>query len=82
MGDYSRLAILSRINTGTYIGVSANIFGKGLLPKMLPNFTWGIVPGYLYDKAVEDIDNWKKLKGTRITDAEKEVLKHLFEITQ
>lgn len=80
VGDYSRLAILSRINTGTYIGVSANIFGKGLLPKMLPNFTWGIVPGYQYDKAVEDIDNWKKLKGTRITAAEKQVIKHLFEI--
>jgi hypothetical protein len=82
VGDYSRLAILSRINTGTYIGVSANIFGKGLLPKMLPNFTWGIVPGYLYDKAVEDIDNWMKLKGTSISAAEKEVIKHLFEIAQ
>lgn len=80
VGDYSRLAILSRINTGTYIGVSANIFGKGLLPKMLPNFTWGIVPGYQYDKAIEDIDNWKKLKGTCITDAEKIVIKHLFDV--
>jgi hypothetical protein len=48
---------------------------------MLPNFTWGIVPGYQYDKAIEDIDNWKKLKGTSITEAEKQVMKHLFEIT-
>lgn len=82
VGDYSRLAILSRINTGTYIGVSATIFGKGLLPKMLPNFTWGIVPGYQYDKAIEDIDNWKKLKGTKMTEAEKSVVKHLFESTK
>ncbi|MFM2439303.1 MAG: hypothetical protein RLZ16_300 [Bacteroidota bacterium] len=80
VGDYSRMAILSRINTGTYIGVSANIFGKGLLPKMLPSFTWGIVPGYQFEKAIEDIDNWKKLKGTRIVEAEKQVIKHLFEI--
>jgi hypothetical protein len=77
VGDYSRFAIQSRINTGSYIGVSANIFGKGLLPKMMPNFTWGIVTGYLYEKAMEDIDNWKKLKGFRISDAEKTVLKYL-----
>jgi UDP-N-acetylglucosamine diphosphorylase/glucosamine-1-phosphate N-acetyltransferase len=80
VGDYSRFAIQSRINTGSYIGVSANIFGKGLLPKMMPNFTWGIVAGYLYEKATEDIDNWKKLKGFRITDAEKKVLKHLHDL--
>lgn len=77
VGDYSRFAIQSRINTGSYIGVSANVFGKGLLPKMMPNFTWGIVTGYLYEKAMEDIDNWKKLKGFRISAAEKLVLKHL-----
>ncbi len=79
VGDYSRLAIHSSVNTGSYIGVSANIFGKGLLPKMLANFTWGIVPGYQYEKAMEDIDNWKKLKGFRISDAEKQVLKRLHE---
>ena len=77
VGDYSRFAIQSSVNTGSYIGVSANIFGKGLLPKMLANFTWGIVPGYQYDKAMEDIDNWKKLKGFRISEGEKQVLKHL-----
>ncbi len=80
VGDYSRFAIHSSVNTGSYIGVSANIFGKGLLPKMLANFTWGIVPGYQYEKAMEDIDNWKKLKGFRISDAEKQVLKRLHDI--
>ena len=78
MGDYSRFAIQSSINTGSYIGVSANIFGNGLLPKNLPNFTWGILPGYQYDKAISDLNNWKKLKGFTITEAEKLVLKHLY----
>ena len=82
MGDYSRFAIQSSINTGSYIGVSANIFGNGLLPKHLPNFTWGILPGYQYDKAISDLNNWKKLKGFTVTEAEKLVLKHLYkEIT-
>ena len=80
VGDYSRFAIQSSINTGSYIGVSANIFGNGLLPKHIPNFTWGIIPGYQLDKAIEDIHNWKKLKGFAITEAEKQILKHLYQV--
>jgi UDP-N-acetylglucosamine diphosphorylase/glucosamine-1-phosphate N-acetyltransferase len=78
VGDYTRFAIQSSINTGSYIGVSANIYGNGLLPKMIPNFSWGITKGYLLDKAIEDIQNWKNMKGFQISDPEKEVLKALF----
>ena len=78
VGDYSRFAIQSSINTGSYIGVSANIFGNGLLPKFIPNFTWGIVPGYQIDKAIEDIGNWKQLKGFVMTEEEKQVLLMLY----
>jgi len=80
VGDYSRFAIQSSINTGSYIGVSANIFGNGLLPKHIPNFTWGVTSGYQLDKAIEDIHNWKKIKGFSITEAEKQVLKHLYQL--
>jgi len=80
VGDYSRFAIQSSINTGSYIGVSANIFGNGLLPKHIPNFTWGVIPGYQLDKAIEDIHNWKKLKGFAISEPEKQVLKHLYQV--
>jgi UDP-N-acetylglucosamine diphosphorylase/glucosamine-1-phosphate N-acetyltransferase len=78
VGDYSRFAIQSSINTGSYIGVSANIFGNGLLPKFMPNFTWGVVPGYQIDKAIEDIGNWKQLKGFVMSEEEKQVLQKLF----
>jgi UDP-N-acetylglucosamine diphosphorylase/glucosamine-1-phosphate N-acetyltransferase len=77
MGDYSRFAILSRINTGSYIGVSANVFGQGLLPKFLPNFTWGVVAGYQLEKVFDDINNWQKMKGFQISAAEQQILKHL-----
>ena len=77
VGDYSRFAIQSSINTGSYIGVSANVFGKGLLPKNLPNFTWGILPGYILEEAIEDIGNWKKMKGFELSIEEASVLKHL-----
>jgi UDP-N-acetylglucosamine diphosphorylase/glucosamine-1-phosphate N-acetyltransferase len=78
VGDYTRFAIQSSINTGSYIGASANIYGNGLLPKVIPNFSWGITKGYVLEKAIEDIQNWKKMKGFQISDAEKEVLTALF----
>lgn len=78
VGDYSRFAIQSSINTGSYIGVSANVFGNGLLPKNLPNFTWGTVPGYVFEKVMEDIGNWKKMKGFEVTQEEQLVLEHLY----
>lgn len=79
MGDYSRVAINSSINTGSMIGVSANVFGAGLLPTIIGNFSWG-VNGTRYDlqKALVAADNWKKLKGQNLAEAEAAVLKHIF----
>lgn len=81
VGDYTRFAIQSSINTGSYIGVCANIFGNGLLPKHIPNFTWGITKGYRLDEIFEDINNWKKLKGINISSAEKEILRYLYQLS-
>ena len=39
MGDYSRTAINTSINTGTVIGVCCNVFGEGLTPKYIPSFS-------------------------------------------
>jgi UDP-N-acetylglucosamine diphosphorylase/glucosamine-1-phosphate N-acetyltransferase len=79
MGDYSRVAINSSINTGSVIGVSANVFGEGLLPKLITDFSWGLYDNYLFDKAISDIANWKKFKQQNLTDAEVAVLKYIFE---
>ncbi len=81
VGDYTRFAIHSSINTGTYVGVGANVFGNGLLPKNIPNFTWGITPGYRLEEVFEDINNWQKLKGFMLSEADKQVLKHLHHIS-
>ena len=81
MGDYSRTAINTAINTGTVVGVSCNVFGTGLTPKYVPNFSWGSdgVTRYGFEKALSDIENWKKLKGQTLSDDEKSVLKYIFE---
>lgn len=80
MGDYSKTAINTTINTGTVIGVCSNIFEKGLTPKYVPNFSWGCdgVQRYELNKALSDIDNWKKLKGQSLTENEKTILTYIF----
>ena len=42
MGDYSRTAINTSINSGSVIGICCNIFGEGLTPKIIKDFRWGI----------------------------------------
>jgi len=80
MGDYSKTAINTSINTGTVMGVCSNVFEKGLTPKYIPSFSWGCdgVQRYHLDKAIADIDNWKKLKGHAITENEKTILTYIF----
>jgi len=75
MGDYSRTAINSSINTGSVIGVSCNVFVEGLLPNIIPDFSWGCKGvKYKTDKALVDIDNWKKLKNQSLSEIEKQIL--------
>ncbi|MEO8583354.1 MAG: putative sugar nucleotidyl transferase [Flavitalea sp.] len=81
MGDYSRAAINTSFNTGTIVGICANVFGDGLTPKFIPSFTWGAkgLTRYEFDKALADIGNWKKLKGTSLGEAEKRKLRFIFD---
>ncbi|MEO7531610.1 MAG: putative sugar nucleotidyl transferase [Sediminibacterium sp.] len=80
MGDYSRVAINSSINTGSVIGISCNVFGAGLLPTIVSNFSWGVSgTKYEFAKALVDINNWKKLKGHSLRKEETSVLKYIFD---
>jgi UDP-N-acetylglucosamine diphosphorylase/glucosamine-1-phosphate N-acetyltransferase len=80
MGDYSRSAINTSFNTGTVIGVCANIFGQGLTPKLINSFTWGSqqLSRYEFGKALSDISNWMKLKNRELTDEQATALQHIF----
>jgi UDP-N-acetylglucosamine diphosphorylase / glucose-1-phosphate thymidylyltransferase / UDP-N-acetylgalactosamine diphosphorylase / glucosamine-1-phosphate N-acetyltransferase / galactosamine-1-phosphate N-acetyltransferase len=81
MGDYTHTSINTSINTGTVMGVCANVFGAGLTPKYIPSFAWGSdgVNRYDFEKALLDIEDWKKLKGRSLDENEKKILKHIFE---
>lgn len=81
MGDYSKTSINTSINTGTVIGTCSNVFGNGLTPKYIPSFSWGSegVSRYEFERAINDIANWKRLKGSTVSENEKSILKYIFE---
>jgi len=80
MGDYSKTSINTSINTGTVMGVCSNVFETGLTPKYIPSFSWGSdgLRRYELQKALTDINSWKKLKGESITENEKTILTYIF----
>ena len=41
IGDYTRIGISTMLNTGTYIGLGANVFGPGFQNKHISSFSWG-----------------------------------------
>ncbi|NCI46206.1 putative sugar nucleotidyl transferase [Sediminibacterium soli] len=79
VGDYSRIAINAAINTGSMIGICSNVFGEGLLPVCIHHFSWGVKGNtYTLEKALQDIDNWKKLKEQQLGDEEENMLRYIF----
>ncbi|MEJ7625731.1 MAG: putative sugar nucleotidyl transferase [Ferruginibacter sp.] len=77
MGDYSRAAINTSFNTGTIVGVCCNIFGRDFPLRETKNFTWG-EQRYELEKALRDIENWKKLKNKTLTEQEIKLLNQLY----
>lgn len=84
MGDHSKTGINTMLNTGTVIGVSANIFGAGFPPTLVPSFTWGndVNPDtYLLDKALEVAEAVMARRNIELSDEDKEMLTTIFELT-
>ena len=66
-------------NTGTVVGTCVNVFCEGLTPTYFQSFTWGKTTKYEFDKAMQHISNWKKLKNESLTEGEIRTLEHIFE---
>jgi hypothetical protein len=84
MGDHSKCSINTMFNTGTVVGVSANIFGNGFPPKFIPSFSWGGSEGfstYRLEEALEVAQRVFERREKDFNDAEQQILKHHFEMT-
>lgn len=84
MGDHSKCGINTMFNTGTVVGVSANIFGAGFPRNFIPSFSWGGKSGfvtYKTNKAFEVANIVMKRHNIEFTDEDKAILEHVFEET-
>ncbi len=77
MADYSRSAINTSFNTGSVVGVASNVFCNGFPHTFIESFSWGN-KNYELEKALEHIDNWKKIKGHSLSSEEKELLTNIY----
>lgn len=85
MGDHSKCGINSMFNTGTVVGVSANIFGAGFPRNFVPSFSWGGASGfttYKTEKAFEVVDKVMQRRNKSFNEVEKKILSHVFELTK
>lgn len=81
MGDHSKCSINTMFNTGTVVGVSANIFGAGFPPKMVPSFSWGSDQAsemFVIDKALQLAEKVMSRRNVAISEADKNILSHLY----
>ena len=84
MGDHSKCGINTMFNTGTVVGVSANIFGSGFPRNFIPSFSWGGSKGfttYLTSKAFEVAKVVMKRRGVEFTAQESAILEQVFELS-
>jgi UDP-N-acetylglucosamine diphosphorylase/glucosamine-1-phosphate N-acetyltransferase len=80
MGDHSRTAINTSLNSGTVIGICSNIVKHGFPPKYIADFTWDVETEEVYreDKLWEDVHNWMKMKGENLDEKNKNLLLQLY----
>jgi UDP-N-acetylglucosamine diphosphorylase/glucosamine-1-phosphate N-acetyltransferase len=82
MGDHSKCGINTMFNTGTVIGVSANIFGSGFPRNFVPSFSWGGAAGfstYITKKAFETARLVMSRRNVDFDEKESAILEHVFE---
>ncbi|MBV8388520.1 MAG: GlmU family protein [Mucilaginibacter sp.] len=85
MADHSKCAINTMFNTGTVVGVSANIFGAGFPRNFIPDFSWGGAQGYetySLKKAFETMEKvFARRDHRKFDEVEQDILKTVFELT-
>lgn len=85
MGDHSKCGINTMFNTGTVVGVSANVFGSGFPRNFIPSYAWGGAQGfsvYQIDKALATAERVMSRRNVPLDAIEKDILTTVFEQSQ
>jgi len=87
MADHAKCGINTMFNTGTVVGVSANVFGAGFPPNHVPDFSWGGaqygLEEYSLNKALETTAKvFARREHREFNENEKSILTQIFELTK
>ena len=81
MGDHAKTAINTQLNTGTVVGLAANIFKNGFPPNLVENFSWGGMKGdekFKLEKAIEVAEKAMIRRKIILSEADKKILGYIF----
>lgn len=84
MGDHTKCGINTMFNTGTVVGVGAQVFGAGFMRNFIPSFSWGSTAGFSthsIDKSVEIAKRVYERRKIEFTKADEDILRHVFQKT-
>lgn len=84
IGDHSMLGISSKVNTGTVIGVGAQIAISNFIPKFVPDYSWmsdSKTEAYDLDKFQEMMERKSQIKNDIYTSEDKEILAYIYKQT-
>jgi UDP-N-acetylglucosamine diphosphorylase/glucosamine-1-phosphate N-acetyltransferase len=86
MADHAKCAINTMFNTGTVVGVSANVFGAGFPRNFVPDFSWGGAQGYEVYSIKKMFATAEKVFARRehrtFDENEQNILIKVFELTE
>lgn len=85
IGDHTKTAIHTTLNTATVIGIGCNVFSHGFPRTFIPSFTRGGAQGLSenrLDKVLETEAIMMVRRGEKLSSKTKRVLTHVFELTK
>jgi UDP-N-acetylglucosamine diphosphorylase/glucosamine-1-phosphate N-acetyltransferase len=85
MGDHAKCGINTMFNTGTVVGVFANVYGSGYPRNFIPDFSWGGGEAgyrtYRFDEACKTAETVMSRRGVQFNDLEKSILYNVYDQT-
>lgn len=81
LADHSKSAIGTQFNTGTVVGVAANVFASGFPRNFIPSFTWGKEP-YKIDRALETARIVYARRGKTFDAEDEAILRAVYSLTE
>jgi UDP-N-acetylglucosamine diphosphorylase/glucosamine-1-phosphate N-acetyltransferase len=85
MGDHSKCGISTMFNTGTVVGVSANIFGSGFSRNFIPSYSWGGPSGfstYETNKAFKVAEIVMQRRHRVFNKIDRDILSSVYDLTR